>query len=188
MAADDAARWDARYADGDVATEPAVSFVEMARGLPAGRALDVAGGAGRHALWLAGRGWEVTLVDISSVALDLAARHARQAGVVLTTEVRDLDTARLPAGPFELVVAVAFLDHQVLDQVPDVLAPGGRLLLVHPTVANLERHDRPPRRFLLEAGEVTTIPRRLGLEVEVCEEGWSADDRHEARLLARRPA
>ncbi len=101
--------------------------------------------------------------------------------------MRDLDTAPLPTGPFDLVVVVAFLDHRVLDQVPGVLAPGGRLLFVHPTVANLERHDRPPRRFLLDPGEMAAIPRRLGLEVEVCDEGWSADDRHEARLLARRP-
>lgn len=188
MAVDDAARWDARYAHGDAATEPAAAFVELARGLPPGRALDVAGGAGRHALWLARHGWEVTLADVSPVGVDLAARHARQAGVELATEVGDLDTAPLPAGPFDLVVLVAFLDHHVLDQVPGVLAPGGRLLFVHPTVANLERHDRPPRRFLLEPGEITTIPERLGLEVEICAEGWSGDGRHEARLLARRPA
>lgn len=188
MATDDAARWDTRYAAGDLPNAPAASFVELVDGLSPGRALDVAGGAGRHALWLAGRGWDVTLVDASPVAVDLARQRARQAGVDLTAEVRDLDTAPLPAGPFDLVVVVAFLDHQVLAQVPRVLAPGGRCLFVHPTVANLERHDRPPRRFLLEPGEITAIADRSGLEVEVCEEGWSVDGRHEARLLARRPA
>ncbi len=48
-----AERWDARYADGDAPDEPAISFVELAKDLVPGRALDVAGGAGRHAVWLA---------------------------------------------------------------------------------------------------------------------------------------
>lgn len=184
----DAARWDARYADGDAPDDPAASFVALAEDLPAGRALDVAGGAGRHALWLAGRGWDVTLVDVSSVGLELARRRAELAGLDITAAVHDLAVEPVPTGPFDLVVVVAFLDHAVLDQVPGVLTPGGRLLMVHPTIRNLERHDRPPRRFLLVPGEIATIAGRLGLEVEVCDEGWSADDRHEARLLARRPA
>lgn len=184
----DAQRWDARYADGDAPVDPAASFVQLAEPLAPGRALDVAGGAGRHGLWLASRGWEVTLVDVSQVGVALARQRARDAGDVLTAEVRDLATAPLPPGPFDLVVVVAFLDRAVLDQVPQVLAPGGRLLFVQPTVTNLERHDRPPRRFLLEPGEAAAIADGLGLEVEVCDEGWSSDGRHEARLLARRPA
>lgn len=188
MSAGDAARWDARYADDDAWVEPATSFVELADGLAAGRALDVAGGAGRHALWLAAHGWEVTLVDVSPVGVAQARRRAQQAGLDITAEVRDLAVEPVPTGPFDLVVVVAFLDRAVLAQVPDVLAVGGRLLMVHPTISNLERHDRPPRRFLLEPGELAAIAGDLGLEIEVSDEGWSADDRHEARLLARRPA
>lgn len=186
--ATDAARWDARYADGDVPLAPATTVVDHAADLAPGRALDVAGGAGRHALWLAGRGWQVTLVDVSAVGIELARRRAQEAGVAITTVVRDLAAAPLPSGPFDLVVVVAFLDRTVLAQVPRVLAPGGRLLFVHPTVANLERHGRPPGRFLLDPGEISTIADRLDLAVEVCEERWSGDGHHEACLLARRPA
>lgn len=183
----DSDRWDRRYATGDAPTQPAASFVELAEGLAPGRAVDVAGGAGRHALWLAASGWAVTLLDASPVGVDLARRRADGAGLPVTAEVHDLAATPLPPGPYDLVVIVAFLDHDVLDQVPDVLAAGGRLLFVQPTTTNLERHARPPRRFLLAPGQMSAIAARLGLQVEVCDEGWSADDRHEARLLARRP-
>ena len=144
--------------------------------------MDVAGGAGRHAIWLAGRGWDVVLVDASEVGLRLAGERAHMAGVTLQVLQRNLMDDPLPPGPFDLVVIVAFLDHEVLDAVPDVLAPGGRLAFVQPTTTNLERHDRPPRRYLLEPGEMSRIGARLGLDVEVCDEGWWGDGaaRHQA--------
>lgn len=188
MSTDDADRWDARYAEDDPPSHPAASVVELAKGLTPGRALDVAGGAGRHAIWLAECGWRVTLVDASEVALRIAGQRGRDAGVFLRLLRRDMDTDLLPPGPFDLVVVVAYLDHEVLERIPTVLGRHGRLLFVHPTVTNLQRHDRPSRQFLLEPGEMAALAERLGLEIEVCQEGWSADDRHEARLLARRTA
>lgn len=187
MVDDPVARWNARYLGGDAPSEPGQAVVDLVAGLPPGRALDVAGGAGRHAVWLAGRGWDVLLVDASEVGLRLAGERAHEAEVTLQVLRRDLQAEPLPAGPFDLVLVVAFLDHDVLDAVPDVLAPGGRLAFVQPTTTNLERHERPPRRYLLEPGEMAAIGDRLGLEVEVCDEAWW-DDRHQARLLARRPA
>ena len=181
------ARWNARYLGGDAPSGPSPVVLPLLEDLPAGRALDVAGGAGRHAIWLAQRGWDVLLVDAAEVGLRLAGRRAHEAQVTLRVLQRDLAADPLPTGPFDLVVVVAFLDHDVLDAVPEVLAPGGRLVFVHPTTTNLERHDRPPRRFLLEPGEMARIGDRLGLEVEVCDEAWWPDDRHQARLRARRP-
>lgn len=188
MSEDDIARWDERYRGGDAPSEPGAAVVELLEDLPPGRAMDVAGGAGRHAIWLAARGWDVLLVDASEVGLRLAGKRAHEDGVTLRVLRRDLGTEALPSGPFDLVVVVAFLGHDVLDAVPGVLAPGGRLVFVQPTTTTLERQDRPPRRFLLEPGEMATIADRLGLDVEVCDEGWQPDDRHLARLRARRPA
>ncbi len=188
MSEDDIARWDERYRGGDAPREPAAAVVELLEDLPPGRAMDVAGGAGRHAIWLAARGWDVVLVDASEVGLRLAGERAHESGVTLRVLRRDLGAEDLPSGPFDLVLVVAFLDHAVLDAVPGVLAPGGRLVFVQPTTANLERHARPPRQFLLETGEMAAVADRLGLEVEVCDEGWQPDGRHLARLRTRRQA
>ena len=79
MAEADRRRWDARYrAHKPGLRQPSGSLVALADLMPqGGRALDVAGGTGRHALWLARRGLDVTLADLSGVAMELAWREAR---------------------------------------------------------------------------------------------------------------
>lgn len=79
----DARTWDERYAAAELVwSDTANRFVEEeTSGLPPGRALDLAAGEGRNALWLAARGWQVTAVDFSAVGLDkgrrLLAAHER---------------------------------------------------------------------------------------------------------------
>src|SRR5215211_7845992 len=73
----DREKWNARFREQRQLASPSPFLLELDGILPRrGRALDVAGGAGRHAIWLARRGLEVTLVDISDVALDIARRQA----------------------------------------------------------------------------------------------------------------
>ncbi|RMG12329.1 MAG: class I SAM-dependent methyltransferase [Planctomycetota bacterium] len=152
---------------------------------PSGRALDVAGGAGRNAVWLARRGLEVTLVDISPVGLERAERAARRAGVAMSLVASDLEEEPLPAGPWNLVVCTDYLQRSLFPRIAASLAPDGLFLFAQPTRANLARHPRPGPRFLLEEGE---LARRVPTELEIlfCEEGWTEEGRHEARLLARR--
>jgi SAM-dependent methyltransferase len=184
-------KWDARYRErGAESSAPAAFLTSLAELLPRrGRALDVAGGAGRHAVWLAQRGLEVTLVDVSREGLALAEAAARAAGVTLSLQTADLEVEPLPPGPFDLVVSYYFLRRELFAAFPGVLAPGGLLVFVQPTRANLQRHARPPAPFLLEDGELPGLVR--GLEVVHHEEGWfphpAEEPRHEARLLARRP-
>lgn len=150
-----------------------------------GRAIDVGGGTGRHALWLARRGLEVTLADVSDVALGIAADAARREGLPLRTLQIDLEAAPLPSGPWDVVVCTYFLHRPLFDAFPAALAPGGWLVFAHATRTNLERNPRPGPTHLLEDGEIRTLVR--GLEVVRCEEGWFEEGRHEARLVARRP-
>ena len=84
----DADAWDERYAASDqVWTSAPNPWVEEVVGpWPPGRALDVAAGEGRHALWLVRRGWTVDAVDFSAVAVD---RMRELAGQVLTSEEQD---------------------------------------------------------------------------------------------------
>jgi SAM-dependent methyltransferase len=126
----------------------------------------------------------VTLADISSVALELASTRARRHGVSLRTIAIDLEHEPLPPGPWDLILCVRFLWRPLFEAIPTELAPGGLLVVVHPTRSNLLRHDRPGPRHLLDDGELPGLVR--GLEVLRYEEGWTVDGHHEAMMIARR--
>jgi tellurite methyltransferase len=186
MAEADRHAWDARHRErGGGPQEPSGVLVAHDALLPRrGRALDVAGGTGRNALWLARRGLDVTLADISGVALELARQDAARSGVPVRTLAIDLESEPLPPGPWDLIVCVHYLWRPLFDAIPAALAPGGRLVVVHPTRSNLQRHGRPAARHLLEDGELPGLVRDL--DVLRYEEGWAEGGRHEARLVARR--
>ena len=186
MSDEDRRKWDARYREQAAAkVEPADFLVSIADRLPArGRAVDVAGGAGRHAVWLARRGLEVTLLDISTEALHLAEQAAESAGVDVATRQIDLETDPFPPGPWDVIFSHHFLQRSLFAVYAEVLAPGGLLAVCQPTITNLERHARPPRRFLLTEGELRQLAGPL--EILQYEERWCENGRHEARLVARR--
>jgi 2-polyprenyl-3-methyl-5-hydroxy-6-metoxy-1,4-benzoquinol methylase len=115
---------------------PNALFAELVTPWPAGRALDVAAGEGRTAIWLAARGWQVRALDFSAVGVDKGRRLAEQRGVASDVEwvVDDATTADLGSG-YDLV-ALLYL-HLPQPQLADVvgrcvqaLAPGGRLVVI----------------------------------------------------------
>jgi tRNA A58 N-methylase Trm61 len=189
----DRERWNAKWRERAGELEaPAAFLVEHTHLLPPrGRALDLAGGAGRHTSWLARAGLTVTLIDVADVALDQAARRLDAAGLaaqvrLIRADLTDLDALRL--APFDVIVVYDYLDRDRRDAVAALLAGGGLLCAAQPTTRNLERHASPGARFLLDEGELERWARDLGLEPVVSREGWTADGRHEAALIARRQA
>jgi SAM-dependent methyltransferase len=144
----------------------------------------VAGGAGADAIWLANRGLDVTLADISPVALELATSEAARHGVALRTVEIDLEREPFPPGPWDLILCIRFLWRPLFEAIPTELAPGGTLIVAHPTRSNLLRHERPGPLYLLDDGELPGLVR--GLEVLRYEEGWTGDGYHEAVMIARR--
>lgn len=105
-AAAQAAEWDARYTEGDGAKwsgRPNGRLVAEVGGLTPGRALDVGCGEGADAIWLAKRGWTVTAVDISSVAIGRAREAADRASAVVEWVTGDVLEISLPARSFDLV-------------------------------------------------------------------------------------
>jgi tellurite methyltransferase len=183
----DRERWDRRWGSGEHAgLEPLAWLAEVADLLPdAGRALDVAAGAGRIALGLAARGLETTAVDVSPVALERLSRAAATRELAVVTRALDLEREPLPAGPFDVVTCVDYLQRDLFPALVQRLRPGGALLVEAATRRNLERHAKPSARFLLEPNEL--LARVAPLEVEVYREGW-LDGRCVARVLARKPA
>ena len=183
---DDRERWNRRYAEGFGGRGPDPFLTSLDAMLPrSGTALDIAGGAGRNSFWLARRGLDVTLVDVSDVAVARAVAQADEAGVDLRATVVDLTRDPLPRGPWDLIVCIHYLQRDLFPVMAAALVPGGSLVCSIATVRNRERHERPRPPFVLEEGELPGLVR--GLEIVSFEEGWFADH-HDARLVARRPA
>jgi len=182
----DREKWDSKYRNADpYGTEPSRLLVDQQHWLPTtGRALDLAGGSGRHALWLAHRGLDVTLTDISSQGLQIARQRAEVSGLQIKCVEIDLEENRFPTGPWDVVVSCLYLHRPLFPSIRDQLATGGVLVVIQPTRKNLERHARPPERFLLGENEL----RRLadGLKILHYEESWSVEGRHDAVVVARR--
>jgi SAM-dependent methyltransferase len=188
----DRQRWNTKWLERAGELEPPSPFlVEHADRLPEhGRVLDVAGGAGRHAVWLARRGLDVTMIDISRVAIDRAERKAQEVGVAKRIRFleADLDTAELPAPLFDVVLIAHFLHRTRRDELARLLLDDGLLIAMQPTVHNLERHEHPRRDYLVEGGELEDWARGLGFSIVIAREGWTIEGRHEAEIIARRSA
>ena len=183
----DRRKWDARHRQrGFFPEHPCPLIADRSRFLPpGGAALDVAGGTGRHALWLAQRGFRTTLADISPVALEIAASEAQRRGLPLTTLLVDLESHPFPSGPWDVLVCCHYLHRPLFASFAHNLSAHGVLLFAQPTRSNLERHSRPPRLFLLEDGELPGLAESSGLQILDYREGWLGD-RHEAVLAAGR--
>src|SRR5689334_7035812 len=128
MADADRDRWNARYEAEDGVPPPSPWLETLDDVLPrSGRALDAGGGSGRNALWLARRGLDVTIADISPVALERAAREAGALGLRLATVEVDLEAGAPPPGPWDVVLCLYFLHRPLLAAASALLAPGGLL-------------------------------------------------------------
>ncbi|WP_227979231.1 class I SAM-dependent methyltransferase [Nocardia spumae] len=162
----DAAEWDARYAQSELVwgAPPNATVVEHIFGLERRirlvpdapgqavpelpRALDLAAGEGRHALWLATHGWQVRAVDFSQVGIDkgrtVASRLSRSVRTRITwqcADVTDLPGAEID-GPFELILAVyihlpAAQRRTMLLAAAERLSPGGTLLVLGHDTTNI---------------------------------------------------
>lgn len=161
----DAAGWDERYAGSELVwgTGPNTFVAAELEGVHPGRALDVACGEGRNAIWLATRGWQATGVDFSATGIARAEQLAADAGVADRTDfvVGDVVTGPLPAGPFDAVI-LAYVQlpaeqrRAAMRLAAQVLAPGGVLLVVAHDTSNLTEGVGGPQdeRVLYTAEDV----------------------------------
>lgn len=176
---------------------PSDWIVRFAPGIAAaGSVLDVAGGSGRHATWLAARGLQVTLVDRDAPALVQAkarAAHARSAARLMTlqADLEDGSPWPLPGRTFDAVVVTNYLHRPLVDHLLAAVAPGG-WLLVETFAAGNETLGRPRRpEFLLAPGELLAwAARDPALQVVAYEAGRRDDPPRIVQRLAawRRPS
>jgi SAM-dependent methyltransferase len=169
-------------------SEPASWLVQHAGFLPrAGRALDVACGRGRHAIWLAERGLTTLAVDRNPDVIREVNDAARERGLRLRAEVCDLESGVNPfrdEAAFDVIVVVHYLHRPLFPALLDALAPGG--LLVYETFTRGQAARGKPTNpdFLLNPGELIDLVRPL--DVLASREG-DFDGRMIASVIARRP-
>jgi SAM-dependent methyltransferase len=134
MSETERSRWDGRYRDGAYAqrAHPTAFLAASLHELPRGRALDVACGAGRNAICLAAAGFAVDAVDISAAGLERAALNAQKLKLDINWIEADLGVhpigSTLPAGNYDLIVMVRYVNATLIDALAKKLNAGGYLL------------------------------------------------------------
>lgn len=175
---DDEPAWDAMYAERAAvwSGEPNPQLVSEASSLSPGKALDVGCGEGADAIWLAQRGWSVTAVDISSVALDRARNHAKSSGAKINFVRADLVTNPPDPRSYDLVSAQFFHISDpprttLVQSLGEAVSPGGRLLVVGHQFDDMEDDEEHAhmRDRIHTVDEIIAMFPRAGWSVEVSE-------------------
>lgn len=132
---DERAAWNQRYRErthGSREPDPFLvrayeEFIEPMFPRP-GLALDVGGGTGRHAIWLAQRSWKVELVDISDIGVGEARKNAGELAERIRFRVADLKELALPKRQYDLVLVFFYLERSILQKIGKAVRAGGLLV------------------------------------------------------------
>ena len=182
--------WEERYRSRerpreDFAVAPVPLVAETAKHLPPGRALDLACGTGRNALWLAQHGWSVTAVDGAPTAIEIVRRRAGEGGLVVDARVADLERGeyQIESSAWDLICICYYLQRDLFERAQRGLAPGGVLI----AIVHIAGPGEPPTAHRLRPGELKAYFR--GWEILHHYEGKPNDPAHQrlvAEIVARR--
>jgi SAM-dependent methyltransferase len=182
--------WEERYRSRerireDFAIEPVPLVERTARTLPPGRALDLACGTGRNALWLAEQGWKVTAVDGAASAIQTLLERARERNLEVNTVVADLEKweYRIEPGAWDLICICYYLQRDLFEAAKRGLAPGGVIV----SIVHISDPGEPATEHRLLAGELAGFFRDMELLHQ--HEGRPNDPSHRravAEVVARR--
>lgn len=198
----DADEWDRKYDTRELIwnADPNRFVAELCGDLLPGRAIDLAAGEGRNAVWLATKGWDATAVDFSPVALEKARELAANNEVRITTVEADLTRWSPEPGIYDLVL-IAYLqlphdeERSVIADAEAAVAPGGTFVFVAHDLSNIENgHGGPQDPSVLPDPDLV-VDALTELEVaraEVVERPVATDEGERIALdtlvLAQRPA
>lgn len=183
--------WNARYRSGERAAEdleaaPTPLLVETALQLKPGRALDLACGAGRNALWLAEHGWRVTAVDAAEAAIEILRYRTAARGLAVDARVADLEKGEfhIERSRWDLIAICYYLQSDLLEPAKQGVVPGGFLLVI----VHITDPGEEPTAHRLRPGELKNY--FDGWEILHHYEGKPRDAAHQrpvAEIVARRP-
>jgi tellurite methyltransferase len=196
--------WDERYLRGEHTTkEPSALLIKVIEDSKPGRALDIACGVGRHAIYLAEHGWRVTAVDSSPVGVEILRKRARErsarmpvggspASCLLKIEavVADLEKHefQIQSARYDLICDFYYLQRDLFSSIRAGVKPGGAFVAaIHINDGNIDAKPHNPA-FLLEPEELKTL--FSDWEITYYREGPSDEGGHHhdtAYLIARKP-
>jgi len=153
--------WNKRY---DTETyilgkEPVEFLKEHINILPGGKALDIAMGEGRNAVFLAKNGFEVDGCDVSEIAVKKTLGLAKENNVRVNAFVADLEIYKLPKDAYDVVACFYYLQRSLIPQIKEALKPGGMVIYETYTIENWERGFEGPknRDYLLKTNELLDL-------------------------------
>jgi len=166
----DREKWNRRYREGAYTerVHPCALLEDWIDGIPVGRAIDVACGAGRNALYLADRGFAVDAVDISGEALDRARGIARQMNLAVNWLEHDLDDPPELGSSYQLILVVRYVNLPLIRQLVTHLAPGGFLICEQHLVTREEVVGPSSAAFRVKHGDLLALAQ--GLQIRHLEE------------------
>ena len=184
----DLAEWDERYrAEGSPGANLSATatplLIECASQLPPGRALDLACGTGRNAVWLAERGWSVTAVDGSPAAIDALRSRAAQLGVTVKAQIANLEKKEfiIDPGSWDLIAMCYYFQRDLLEPCKLGVVPGGCIV----SIALLIEPGKENSPFRLQPGELRGYFE--GWEILHDREGRDIWHHAIAEIITRRP-
>ncbi len=153
--------WDKRY-ETEVyifGKEPVEFLTEHIDILPGGKALDIAMGEGRNAVFLAKNGFDVDGCDISEIAVKKARELAQENKVTIHAFVADLETYQLPKNTYDVIACFYYLQRNLIPQMKDALKPGGVIIYETYTIENREHGFGGPKNedYLLKPNELLNL-------------------------------
>jgi tellurite methyltransferase len=174
------ARWNQRFLERPEAGPPTPLVQDIAKKLPAGRALDLACGTGRNALWLTRQGWSVTAVDGAPAAI------AALTGQPVEAIVADLEAGeyRIEEAAWDLIVIAHYLQRDLFARAKTGLKPGGVMI----SIVHIMDPCEEPAGYTMRPGELSGYFE--GWEILHLREGDSNDllyRRRSAEIAARKP-
>jgi SAM-dependent methyltransferase len=183
--------WEERYraercSAGDAEATPTPLLVETARHLAPGKALDLACGTGRNALWLAEHGWCVTAVDGASAAIEILRSRAAEREITVDARIADLEKGeyQIERSAWDLIVICYYLQRDLFQPAKEGLLPSGILL----AIVHITEPGKEPTEHRLRPGEL--VKYFQGWEILHRHEGQPNDAAHRrpvAEIVARRP-
>lgn len=193
--------WDERYSSKDRvwSGEPNGGLVTEVAGMSTGTVLDIGCGEGADAVWLAQRGWDVTAIDVSGVAITRARQYAESIGAQVHFQAVGLLEAVVDGRTYDLVSA----QYPALQKTPGddaeramigAVAPGGALLVIHHADVDKDRsqeHGFDPDDYVSPADVVALLDDGWRIEVDerrarTVSGGSGAHHANDLVLLARR--